>query len=278
VVEYAMSLGDRSSSNTNKDLGHLRDRALIVILADTGLELLNICQLRRGDIDWKNRKIAPRSKNRREAIDLTPRAYSALTDYLKARASLDKAAKLAEASLPLLARHDGKTGKKVVPLSIMAAGRAIAKVIHAALGVEDDGSITVVSFRRYYTGSILQSLVLLHPRITQRCQGLFENGHYDEAIFNAMKVIEDEVRSRISADPTDVGYPLIAAAMGKKPPLITFSPVEAEQESAFALFRGAVGSFKNPRSHRFVETSDPIEAFECLALASLLMRMLDEAA
>lgn len=34
---------------------------------------------------------------------------------------------------------------------------------------------------------------------------------------------------------------------------------------------------ENPLSHRFLDSSDPVKTFECLALASLLMRMLDEA-
>ena len=69
---------------------------------------------------------------------------------------------------------------------------------------------------------------------------------------------------------------LITTAMNPKMPMLVFSSVPAEQESAYYLFRGAVGSFKNPLSHRFLETNDPVKTFEILSLASLLMRMLDE--
>jgi uncharacterized protein (TIGR02391 family) len=92
-----------------------------------------------------------------------------------------------------------------------------------------------------------------------------------------MKVVEDEVRSQIKADASEIGVSLIAKAMQSSPPLMTLSTVLAEQESAYFLFRGAIGSFKNPHSHRFIDVSDPVRTFECLSLASLLIRMLEEA-
>lgn len=153
----------------------------------------------------------------------------------------------------------------------------VRKRIREALGPEDDGTITPVSFRHYFNATLLQSFATLHPKIVQRCQSLFETGDYDNAIFTAMKTVEEKVRSTISGDPTDIGVELITKAMNPKSPLITFSKVTAEQESAYFLYRGAIGSFKNPLSHRFIETSDPVKAFECLALASLLLVMLDEA-
>jgi len=48
-----------------------------------------------------------------------------------------------------------------------------------------------------------------------------------------------------------------------------------ESEAIMALFRGAIGVFKNPSSHRQVEFDDPTEASEVILLADLLLRMLD---
>jgi len=115
----------------------------------------------------------------------------------------------------------------------------------------------------------------LHPKIIQRCQQQFELGQYDDAIFNAMKTVEEEIRARASAEPTDLGVKLVSKVMSPNQPKLIFSEVNSEQEAAQSMYRGAIGSFKNPLSHRFLDTSDPIKTFEILGFASLLMRMLD---
>ena len=48
-----------------------------------------------------------------------------------------------------------------------------------------------------------------------------------------------------------------------------------ERQARSDLFAGAIGSFKNPTSHRSVTYSDPTEASEVIMLADLLMQILD---
>lgn len=120
------------------------------------------------------------------------------------------------------------------------------------------------------------TLKLLHPKIIERCETLFETGKYENAIFDAMKVIEEEVRNKIGANPDDVGITLISKAMSPNNPRIILSEVSAEQEASHSLYRGAIGFYKNPSSHRFTDIDDPLRTFEILAFASLLMRMLNE--
>ncbi|WP_442792216.1 TIGR02391 family protein [Amycolatopsis sp. NBC_01307] len=41
------------------------------------------------------------------------------------------------------------------------------------------------------------------------------------------------------------------------------------------LFKGAIGMFKNPTSHRAVKYEDPAVASDAVLLADLLLRLLD---
>ncbi|MFB0537348.1 MAG: TIGR02391 family protein [Anaerolineae bacterium] len=276
IVDYAMGLADAQISNELAYLRALRDRALIVILADTGMEVVTVCSLRRRDIDWKNSRFVLGGKGDDGVfVSFSPRVADALRDYLNARSSLDDAMDCSQSSLPLIAGHRKRV--KVVPFQRGGVRNVIAKRAREALGAEYDGTITPKSFRHYFITSVLQPFALLHPKIVNKCQVLFENGLYDQTIFIAMKLVEEEIRSITSSDPEDIGVNLITKAMKTGSSLIRFSSVQAEQESAYFLFRGAIGAFKNPLSHRFLGTSDPVKTLECLALASLLMRMLDEA-
>jgi uncharacterized protein (TIGR02391 family) len=278
IVDHAINLIDAQVSDEYESLRLLRDRALIVTLADTGLEVGQVCSLRRRDIDWRKGRFLLRDRSGRDlVIPFSPRVSAVLQDYLNARATYDGSAGQSQLSLPVFSGQRSGASRKVIPLGDHAIRAIVAKRAREALGAKYDGSITPKSFRRYSVASLLQPLASLHPKVSDKCRVHFETGRYDDAIFNAMKVVEEEVRTRISADATEIGVSLITQAMNTKPPLISLSPIAAEQEAAYFLFRGAIGSFKNPHSHRFVGVSDPVETFECLALASLLMRMLDEA-
>lgn len=82
----------------------------------------------------------------------------------------------------------------------------------------------------------------LHPKIIQRCQQLFETGQYGDAIFNAMKTVAEEIRSRAAAEPTDLGVALVSKVMNpKQNPKLIFSSVNVEQEAAHSMYRGAIG-------------------------------------
>jgi len=116
----------------------------------------------------------------------------------------------------------------------------------------------------------------LHPLIVDKCKKRFDNELYDDAIFNAMKVVEVEVRAKAGLPEKDYGDKLMNVAMKRGESKLIFSEHEGEQDAAFFLYSGALRYFKNPLSHRFVEHIDPMTVFEHLALASLLLRMLDE--
>ncbi len=58
-------------------------------------------------------------------------------------------------------------------------------------------------------------------------------------------------------------------------PLTDQGAEEAEKEALSALFAGAIGSYKNPHSHRNVPLDNPRDVAEIIMLASHLLRIVD---
>lgn len=106
----------------------------------------------------------------------------------------------------------------------------------------------------------------------------FALGDYETAVFSAMKAVEVEVR-RAAGLPNDiVGVALMRKAFNPSDGVLTDPGAEGgEKQASMDLFAGAIGSFKNPASHRSVTFDDPIEAAEAIQLADVLLRIVHRA-
>lgn len=117
---------------------------------------------------------------------------------------------------------------------------------------------------------------LLHPLIAERVWLSLARGEYDTAVFTAFKAVEESVRHAGNFGPTDIGTALMRKAFDKTDgPLRDPEQPEPEREALAHLFAGAIGSYKNPHSHRTVTISDHQEAQEMVMLASHLLRIVD---
>jgi uncharacterized protein (TIGR02391 family) len=117
---------------------------------------------------------------------------------------------------------------------------------------------------------------LIHPTIVQKVWATFLRGDYDAAVFQSFKEVEVRVREAGRFSPTDVGVDLMRKAF--KPgdgPLTDLDTPRAEQEALMHLMAGAVGSYKNPHSHRNVSI-EAFEAVEMIVLASHLLGIVDK--
>jgi uncharacterized protein (TIGR02391 family) len=116
----------------------------------------------------------------------------------------------------------------------------------------------------------------LHPLLAEKIRRQFLLGEYELAALAAMREIEIRVRKLSNAKASAFGTKLMQSAFSVDNGPLTdpFLP-GSEQEGTMALFRGAIGVFKNPSSHRQVEFDDPTFAAEVVLFADLLLRMLD---
>ncbi len=149
--------GASSPADPAERLRKLRDRALVLTLADTGLRVHEACKLRRGDVDWEEARAVLIGKGNRQAVvRFSRRSLQAVRDYLHARARLDGDSGRALSALPLFARHDRGAGNKVRPITTTTGRSIVHQSVRAALGEEAVGTITPHSFRHYFVTTVLR--------------------------------------------------------------------------------------------------------------------------
>ena len=158
VLQYAEMLNLKPYEHETERLINLRDRALLLTLADTGLRIHEACKMRRGDIDWhESRAIVIGKGNKEAVVRFSKRAIAAVKDYLALRATKDGSGGKALSALPIFARHDKATGNKIRAISTTTGRQIVATRVREACGEAAVGSITPHSFRHYFVTTVLIS-------------------------------------------------------------------------------------------------------------------------
>jgi uncharacterized protein (TIGR02391 family) len=116
--------------------------------------------------------------------------------------------------------------------------------------------------------------------ITDQVVALYRDRHYEQAVFEAAKMLVTAVRE--ISDRTDLdGAPLMEQVFSPKNPIIAFnqrgdSSDDDEQRGMMHLFQGAVLAIRNPRAHRSGYPDSAERALQYLDLLNLLAdRLLD---
>lgn len=127
-----------------------------------------------------------------------------------------------------------------------------------------------------YVRSVAFPKTLLHPTIADEVWLDIIRGDIETAVFKSFRAVEVAVREAGHFADTDIGTALMRKAFDKTTGrLSNTQQPEAEREALAHLFAGAIGSYKNPHSHRTVSINDATEAQEMVILASHLLRIVD---
>jgi uncharacterized protein (TIGR02391 family) len=140
--------------------------------------------------------------------------------------------------------------------------------------LSDAGQTTTGKALKAYEG------LELHPPIERAAGQLFRDGHYANAVEDAVKALNALVRLNSGIEDKD-GSPLMEFVFNPKNPVLKFNSLSDqfdidEQRGFMMLYSGAVAGLRNPRAHKIIE-DDPEMALEFIAFISLLAKFADKA-
>ena len=120
----------------------------------------------------------------------------------------------------------------------------------------------------------------IYERFPPKVRKLFDDGHYAEATFAALKYLDQTVQraSKLSKS----GEALMMEAFKEDGPKIPLTPCgtiteKDEQRGYRFLFAGAAVGLRNPRGHEAVVADDLETCLSHLSFATMLLRRLDRA-
>ncbi len=157
----------------------------------------------------------------------------------------------------------------------------VIDVIHphmpGASTVDDHIEVTCVPSRRAAIPQV--TTPTLHPMMSAAL-ALVEDGRMSEAVLEALRLVEERVRSLTASD--DSGHTLMESMFGARPPQLditttTGPAAEDEREGFRLLFIGAMLGLRDPHGTGRAVPATADETLEYLAVASMLMRRLDRA-
>ncbi len=140
--------------------------------------------------------------------------------------------------------------------------------------LEDAGRTAASKTLKAYSG------LELHPAIERAASKLFQDGHYANAIEDAVKALNALVRLNSGVEDKD-GVTLMEVVFSPHNPVLKFNDLadssdKEEQKGFMMMFSGAVAGLRNPRAHKIIQ-DDPGLALEFIAFISMLASLADKA-
>ena len=128
--------------------------------------------------------------------------------------------------------------------------------------------------------SFNECIIKFHPKVEEVSLELLNNGHYSEAIFEAVKALNHYVKDKANITGDDL-FNAMGKAFKVDNPIIKLNKLVSqsdkdEQDGFRFLFQGAMRAIRNPKAHDTHKLKDRNKAIEYLAFLSLLFRKTDE--
>lgn len=134
---------------------------------------------------------------------------------------------------------------------------------------------TAADFVGFRLGTLLPREAM-HSAIPLQVRPNFLRGDYDTAVFQSMRQVEITLRDATRFTDETSGVRLARKAFHVETgPLTDMNAEPGERQAVMELFSGALGTLKNPHSHRSVQMDEPGDAAAAILLASYLLRLID---
>ena len=156
VVDYALNkLPFIDTSDEIKKLINLRDSALLITLADTGLRIHEACNLRKSDIDWVTNKAIIIGKGDKEAVvRFSNRSIIAIKKYLEQREKIYNNNGMFS---HIFARHDKRIGEEINGITTKTGRIIVKQRVNECVVENENDKITPHSFRHYFVTNVLRN-------------------------------------------------------------------------------------------------------------------------
>ncbi len=115
----------------------------------------------------------------------------------------------------------------------------------------------------------------LHAELLANVRPLFLQSRFETAVFEAFKSLEVAIRNAAKLGHDLIGVQLAIRAFNPEDGVLSNKAAEkGERVALMNLMTGALGSYKNPSSHRRIEITSE-EARDMIVLASHLLKIVD---
>lgn len=120
----------------------------------------------------------------------------------------------------------------------------------------------------------------LYSKFPPKVRKLFDDGHYSESTFEALKYLDKRVQSLSSSKET--GYKLMMSFFGGDAPKLALNDLsdeskKDEQKGYQFIFAGVMSAIRNPKGHDYSIDDDLDTCLDHLTVISALFRRLEEA-